>query len=853
MPSFWRDPRPRGRSARSPRPQNFLLRVENLESRDVPAPLLGLTQQPVPTPGGAGMAFTSSLVSFDSDAPSMIASTTPVTGLMAGDQLVGIDFRPSTGQLYGVAETRNTGNGGGMGGMGGPPANGGHLYTINPATGAATVVGMAFTPALTTASGTLSVGFNPVVDRLRVVSGTGQNLAINPDTGAVTQQTNLAFSPTSIDNSGPDENAGKTPNVVAIGYTNGFQGATVTTLYGIDATAQELVEIGGPDGAAPPISSGTTYTVEGGLPSNPPIGFVPSAGGTAVAFSRVDPGTAPGDPGTGGDPMAPDYVVNTATTAGTGGAAGTATTTLYSLNPSTGLATPLGTVGGGTTGGGGTTTTPLTFLSLTAVPPATGAGALQFATGAYTLNSAGEVTLVVNRVGGATGTVSVNYATMDGTAVGGRDYAPQSGTLTFGPGVMTRYITLNAVPDLTQTPTTASSTFSVVLSAPGGGGTLGTPPTATVTISPTALPPVPPPGPGPVPPPVPVAGPVTPQSDGTTLVQPTTPTVGNNPVPTGPSQVALLAPIGPVRLFAVGAGPGGGPAVSVYNAATGALVRTFYAFEPTFTGGVQVAVGDVTGNGYDDIIVGAGNGGGPLVKVFDGMTGNLIESFFTFEPSFRGGVNVAVGDVNGDGISDIITGAGVGGGPRVAVFDGATGAVLQNFFAYDPSFRDGVNVAAGHFVTGGTTDDIATAPGFGGGPNVKVFNGMTAAQEASFFAYDQGFTGGVSIAAGDTNSQGMDEIVTGPGAGGGPDVRTFDVSTGTAKPQARFSAYPADFTGGVSVGTVVNGAGQVEILTGPGPGGGPVPRLFNPATGAMMGTVGGTGLDPTFRGGVNVG
>src|SRR4051812_17717478 len=75
------------------------------------------------------------------------------------------------------------------------------------------------------------------------------------------------------------------------------------------------------------------------------------------------------------------------------------------------------------------------------------------------------------------------------------------------------------------------------------------------------------------------------------------------------------------KLIAFGADAGGGPHVRVLNAATGAEVRSFFAYDPSFTGGVRVAVGDVTRDGIDDIVTAAGRGGGPHVKVFDGRTG----------------------------------------------------------------------------------------------------------------------------------------------------------------------------------------------------------------------------------------
>src|SRR5262249_33539975 len=120
--------------------------------------------------------------------------------------------------------------------------------------------------------------------------------------------------------------------------------------------------------------------------------------------------------------------------------------------------------------------------------------------------------------------------------------------------------------------------------------------------------------------------------------------------------------------------------------------RSFMAYCPSFTGGVYVAAGDLNGDGWADIVTGAGAGGGPHVEVFSGQDGTLVLSFLAFAPGFTGGARVGTVDVNGDGRADIIAGAGPGGGPEVRVFSGAGGAVLWEFFAYDPGFLGGVFV-----------------------------------------------------------------------------------------------------------------------------------------------------------------
>ncbi|MGD9689877.1 MAG: FG-GAP-like repeat-containing protein [Phycisphaerales bacterium] len=214
-----------------------------------------------------------------------------------------------------------------------------------------------------------------------------------------------------------------------------------------------------------------------------------------------------------------------------------------------------------------------------------------------------------------------------------------------------------------------------------------------------------------------------------------------------------------------------GPTAQVFVFGGGRVPFSFQPY-PGFTGGVRVAMGDITGDGEPDVITGAGPGSpGGHIRVFDGTSNAVISSFFAFGPGFTGGVHVASGDVNGDGRDDIITGADAGGGPHVKVFDGATGGEIRSFFAYGTGFLGGVRVAAGD-VNGDGFDDIITGAGAGGGPHVKVFDGATHAELHSFFAFP-GFLGGVYVASGDVNGDGLDDIITGPDAGGPSIVRAF--------------------------------------------------------------------------------
>ena len=139
---------------------------------------------------------------------------------------------------------------------------------------------------------------------------------------------------------------------------------------------------------------------------------------------------------------------------------------------------------------------------------------------------------------------------------------------------------------------------------------------------------------------------------------------------------------------------GAPPVVRVFDGTKGALIASFSPYGPTFTGGVTVAAGDVDGDGRADIITGAGTFGGH-VKVFSGSSGAEIRSFSAF-PGFIGSISVAGGDVNYDGRADVIVGAGPGApGGHVKVFDGVTGQQVLSFFAFDPNFLGGVRVAGG--------------------------------------------------------------------------------------------------------------------------------------------------------------
>jgi large repetitive protein len=307
-------------------------------------------------------------------------------------------------------------------------------------------------------------------------------------------------------------------------------------------------------------------------------------------------------------------------------------------------------------------------------------------------------------------------------------------------------------------------------------------------------------------------------------------------------------------IYAVGAGAGGSPIVKIYSP-NGNLISSFFAYDPSFRGGVNVAVGDVTGDGIPDVVTGTGVGGGPHVKVFDGRDYSQVANFMATNPEFRGGIRVAAGDVDGDGKADVVTGAGNGGGPRVQVFRGSDYAMIQNFFAYDSSFRGGVNIAVGD-VNGDGLADIITGAGNGGAPHVKVFNGQTRLEIRGFFAYEPTFTGGVTVAVGDIDRDGSVEIVTGPGLGGGARLRSFNATTGESELSV-FAFGPDRVNGkplrnGMQVAiTGLNSARGPVVVVGSGPDYAPLVTIRDGRTLDELNTI--VPFEDSFAGGVFVG
>lgn len=307
---------------------------------------------------------------------------------------------------------------------------------------------------------------------------------------------------------------------------------------------------------------------------------------------------------------------------------------------------------------------------------------------------------------------------------------------------------------------------------------------------------------------------------------------------------ARVTPAAPI--YSVGAGAGFFPLVNVYFD-DGSPFRQFNAYSAAFRGGVRVATADINGDGIGDTITAPGPGGGPHIRVFDGVSGNPIREFLAYDPNFVGGVFVAAGDVNRDGRADIVTGAGAGGGPHVKVFNGANNALLLQYMAYDMNFRGGVSVAAGD-MNRDNFAEVITGAGVGGGPHVKVLSPV-AGFIGDFFAFDPATRFGVNVASMATGVFGSNSLITSLGQGGPPEVRVF---SNQLAPITSFLAADPNFRGGINVGSVNVNYGVNVILTGLGPTG---QSRFNVYVLGFTANLQSSliAFDPGFLGGVYVG
>jgi hypothetical protein len=271
--------------------------------------------------------------------------------------------------------------------------------------------------------------------------------------------------------------------------------------------------------------------------------------------------------------------------------------------------------------------------------------------------------------------------------------------------------------------------------------------------------------------------------------------------------------------------------------ADGSLAMAVTPFGEGYRGGVRVARADVNGDGVPDLVTASGPGVGARVKVWDGATAALLADISPFV-GYAGGLWVAAGDMNGDRVPDVAVGTDLGNLPHVKVFSGRDWGELTSFYAYAPGFLGGVRVAMGDVNRDGFAD-LVTGAGYGAGPHVAIFDGRALSAgrglekvAGDFYIFTPQMTAGLNVAAGDVDGDGFADIIAGPG--GGP--AHLRIVSGRALAEGRgevdiLSTYGWGGTGGGRRVTAVDadGDGRTDVLGSPaGPAGGRVGLFLAP-------------------------
>ncbi|MFC1662876.1 phosphodiester glycosidase family protein [Patescibacteria group bacterium] len=272
-----------------------------------------------------------------------------------------------------------------------------------------------------------------------------------------------------------------------------------------------------------------------------------------------------------------------------------------------------------------------------------------------------------------------------------------------------------------------------------------------------------------------------------------------------------------------GTDDGLGPHVRIYNY-LGKLKNDFFAFDRNLRNGVTVSACDVNNDGYDEIVTAQGRGGWPIARIYT-WEGKLLSEFTVLDGRFLGGINLSCGDTDGNGKAEIVVAARQGGGAHVLVYD-INGKAAVNFFAYDPSFRGGINVTTID-MNGDGADEIVTGPHFGA-PHVQIFQikpNEVKRVSPGFYAFDSGYRGGVDVDGVDVDGDGQKEILVSRGIEATPLVKVFNNKEILQK---NFFAFGTNFTGGVNIaGGDVDGDSVDEVVVVPRSNGGPQVRVID--------------------------
>jgi lipoprotein-anchoring transpeptidase ErfK/SrfK len=290
-----------------------------------------------------------------------------------------------------------------------------------------------------------------------------------------------------------------------------------------------------------------------------------------------------------------------------------------------------------------------------------------------------------------------------------------------------------------------------------------------------------------------------------------------------------------------------GAIVRVFNGKSLQLENEFRPFEDIVTNEFNIATGDLDGDGLPEVVIGAGFGYRPEVEIFR-LDGTAVGQFLAYNPAFTGGVRILVIDLDNDGKAEIVTGPGPGGGPHVRIFDiSGQPKISPGFMAFDSKYLKGITLAAGDVNQDGQKEIIVARTYDNPQTEIKVFDKTGKDLKLGFVTSNYIKSLDLNLAAGDFGADQQVELVVNGGYGltSQVDLRQIDGHLINS-----WEAFSHSFSGGVNLAVGdIDGDGQREVVAGAGFLGGPHVKIFD-SYGRLEKEF--FAFDSSFRGGVKV-